>query len=243
MVKEKPRRTATPKMVDYANSISQSLSIGTEFTLDDSLFDVSKFIRTHKKEFEESAKIRLASIRQIDFANTISDICNIGAHFDKNSTHEQISAFIKKYKGVYKQVTWRNSVCGQAISEYAGDIPKESMLFICDNLYGKHGLYAFIGEDEKVLYIGKSFDISQRIPTSYKERGNRKNIKKIMYYINDNMADVNVLEILLIEEYAPALNTDCKTNEKPSMFHSGIDILKDFKEIPYFVSDETEVSA
>lgn len=237
------RRRATPKMVDYANSISQSLRIGTEFTLDDSLFDVSKFIRTHKKLFEESTKNRFASIRQIDFANTISDVCNIGVYFDKNSTHEEVSIFIQKYRDVYSQVAWRNSICGQAVAEYDNDIPMKSMLFICDNLYKKHGLYAFIGEDEKVLYIGKSYDISQRIPTSYKERKNRKNIRKIMYYTNDNMADVNVLEILLIEEYAPILNTDCKTDEKPSMFHSGIDILKDFKEIPYFVDYETEVSA
>lgn len=243
MVKEKPRRTATQKMVDYANSISQSLSIGAEFTLDDSLFDVSKFIRTHKKEFEESSRSRLTSIRQIDFANTISDVCDIGVHFDKNSKYEEISEFIQKYRRSYNQISWRNSICGKEYEEYDNDIPVESMLFMCDNLYGKHGLYAFIGEEEKVLYIGKSYDISQRIPTSYKERKNHNNIRKIMYYINDNMADVNILEILLIEEYAPTLNTDCKTDEKPSMFHSGIDILKDFKEITYFVGDETEVLA
>lgn len=243
MADKKPRKKATSKMVSYANGISQTLGLGFEFTPDDSLFDVSKFIRTYKSEFEKHNDSRLASIRQIDYANTISDICNIGVYFDENSNSKEVSEFIRRYKEVYNNAIWRKSICEHTGIEEYNDIPIKSMLFICDNLYRKHGLYSFIGDNEEILYIGKSVDISQRIPSSYKERRNGCNIKKIMYYTSENMADVNVLEILLIVEYKPKLNTESNTDDTPTMFHSGIDIIRDFHEIPYFDEKRTEVSA
>lgn len=60
------------------------------------------------------------------------------------------------------------------------------------------------------------------------------------------MGDVNVLEVLLIGENAPVLNTESNSHEVPTMFHSGIDILKDFTELPTCLGkidniDETEL--
>ena len=59
-----------------------------------------------------------------------------------------------------------------------------------------------------------------------------------MYFLDDNMANVNILEILLIAEYDPVLNAESKTDDIPTRFHSGIDILRDFEEIPYFYQNK-----
>ena len=77
----------------------------------------------------------------------------------------------------------RESICEYEVNEDSIDISMESMLFICDNLFKKHGWYVFIGNDDVILYIGKSKDLSARIPTSYRERKNYAKINKIMYQI------------------------------------------------------------
>ena len=74
-------------------------------------------------------------------------------------------------------------------------------------------------------------------------RETKKVINKIMYYIDENMANVNIMEILLIAENNPVLNTESKTEDVPTKFHSGIDILNDFNEIPNFCDYEMEVGA
>ena len=235
------RKLATEKQISYANAISNTLGIGLTFTKDDSYYEVNKFITKNEGEYKNKDSEKLASIRQIDYANAISDFCNIGVRFDKNSTYIEVTDFISQNKDEYMRLRWRESICEYEVNEDSIDIPTESMLFICDNLFKKHGLYAFIGNDDVILYIGKSKDLSSRIPTSYRERKNYAKINKIMYYIDENMANVNIMEILLIAENNPVLNTESKTEDVPTKFHSGIDILNDFNEIPNFCDYEMEV--
>lgn len=228
------RKLATKRQISYANAISNTLGLKLSFAKDDSYYVVNRFITENEEKYKNKSSEKLASIRQIDYANAISNYCNIGVSFDENSTYVEVANFISQNKDEYMRMRWRESICEHENVENSIDVPTESMLFICDNLFKKHGLYAFVGNDDVILYIGKSVDLSSRIPTSYRERKDYAKVNKIMYYIDSNMADVNILEILLIAEYNPVLNTESKTEDIPTKFHSGIDISSDFKEIPHF---------
>lgn len=228
------RKLATERQISYANAISNTLGLKLSFAKDDSYYVVNRFITENEEKYKNKSSKKLASIRQIDYANAISNYCNIGVSFDENNTYVEVANFISQNKDEYMRMRWRESICEHEDVENSIDVPTESMLFICDNLFKKHGLYAFVGNDDVILYIGKSVDLSSRIPTSYRERKDYAKVNKIMYYTDSNMADVNILEILLIAEYNPVLNTESKTEDIPTKFHSGIDILNDFKEIPHF---------
>ena len=57
----------------------------------------------------------------------------------------------------------------------------------------------------------------------------------------ENMANVNILEILLIAENNPILNSESNSQEMPTLFSSDVDIIRDFYELPYFdKKDESE---
>lgn len=228
------RRLATQNQVLYANSISRTLNLNKTFTTECSFYQVGKFIRDNEKAYKEYGDDRKASIRQIDFANTISDCCELDEKFDSNSGYFEVSDFISKHKDEYSRLVWRETICEYEPSEKSIPFPQECMLFICDNLYKVHGLYSFVSEDNVILYIGKSTDLSQRIPSSYQERKNSAKINKVLFYPMENMANVNIMEILLIAENNPVLNSESNSQEMPTLFSSGIDIIKDFYELPYF---------
>lgn len=234
MTKRKTIKKATENQVNYANKISMSMGSNLRFDTNDDFCKVNKFIRDNMKMYKKVENRKCATEKQVEYANAISKTCNLGVMFDKNSPSKDVSDFITKHKDEFEHAERRNNICDNESLVGQTDIPKESMIFICDNLFKKHGLYAFLGENNSVLYIGKSTDLSSRIPTSYEERRRYAKINRIMYYIDDNMANVNTLELLLISEYSPILNKDCRTECASTLFQSGIDILKDFKEIPYF---------
>lgn len=237
MEKLKSRRKATENQVNYANAIAKTIGIKITFSTNDSFYDVSKFIRENEKAYKEK-NVRYASVKQIDYANAISDLCMIGEKFNEDSLYEEVNDFITKYKDSYEQIIWRNTIEFEAkkgSGKYDNeDISRYTILFICNNLYKKHGCYAFIGENDEILYVGKSVDLSSRIVSSYSQRKREENIRRIMYRIESSMADANVLEILLICENKPLLNTESNTDETLLRYSSGIDILKDFEELPFF---------
>lgn len=103
--------------------------------------------------------------------------------------------------------------------------------FVNDNLHKKIGIYAFAVKTE-IVYIGKSYNLADRIPTSYWERRKQAAIDRILYFIVGNRTDTDLLEILLISENRPVLNVDCKNEERSTLFSSGLNIHKDFYEIP-----------
>ncbi|MCD7724310.1 MAG: hypothetical protein LUI12_01935 [Clostridiales bacterium] len=242
MTNPSSRRLATKKQVLYANAIAETVGYDLTFTEKDSYYEVNKFITENEEQYRNAGNEKIASVRQIDYANAISNACGLNIFFGSKSKYKETADFISRHKGEYIQKKWRESICEYDNAEKSIEIPTESMLFICDNLFGKHGLYAFIGKDNVVLYIGKSIDLSSRIPKSYRERKDYAKINKVMYYVDDNMANVNIMEILLIAEYNPILNTESKTEDIPTKFYSGIDILNDFKEIPKFCNNASERS-
>lgn len=235
------RKLATDRQLSYAKAIAKALDEEYTFDKNSSYYDVNKYISENEEEFKSIGNNRLASIRQIDYANAISNLCRMGKNFDCNSTHEEVDEFITKNRDEYRLHLLKESITNSKRERTCDELCTESLIFICDNLFKKHGLYAFIGCDDVILYIGKSKDLSSRIPTSYRERMDSARIDKVMYYVIDNMADVNIMEILLIAENNPVLNSESKTEEIPERFKSGIDILSDFSEIPNFNSAREEV--
>ena len=227
------RKLVSPRQLKFARAIANALNIEVAFSENDSYYDVSEFIREHEDEYKK-CNWKKSSIRQIDYANAISRACYGYKRFDESSRYGDVSDFISKNKDAYARILWRESIIeknNEDVVECSKDFPTESMLFLCDNLYKVPGVYAFIGENNTILYIGKSIDLSQRITSSYRERKNSAKIERVMFYAVNNIADTNILEILLITENNPVLNEDCKTEDSPELFHSGIDILRDFSEI------------
>ena len=227
------RKLVSPRQLKFARAIANALNIEVAFSENDSYYDVSEFIREHEDEYKK-CNWKKSSLRQIDYANAISRACYGYKRFDESSRYGDVSDFISKNKDAYARILWRESIIeknNEDVVECSKDFPTESMLFLCDNLYKVPGVYAFIGENNTILYIGKSVDLSQRITSSYRERKNSAKIERVMFYAVNNIADTNILEILLITENNPVLNEDCKTEDSPELFHSGIDILRDFSEI------------
>lgn len=158
---------------------------------------------------------------------------------EPEETFEAHQEFISKYIAKYKAYRKNYSVVQELIdtghpayADYVNLIGEKAALWIDQNLHKIPGVYVFLGAKNNILYIGKSLDLASRIPSSYSERAKIAKIKRIMYYETPTQADTGVLEMILIAENDPLLNKDGKTKDKPQMFHSGIDILKDFKEIP-----------
>ena len=227
------RKLVSPRQLKFARAIANALNIEVAFSENDSYYDVSEFIREHEDEYKK-CNWKKSSIRQIDYANAISRACYGYKRFDESSRYGDVSDFISKNKDAYARILWRESIIeknNEDVVECSKDFPTESMLFLCDNLYKVPGVYALIGENNTILSIGKSVDLSQRITSSYRERKNSAKIERVMFYAVNNIADTNILEILLITENNPVLNEDCKTEDSPELFHSGIDILRDFSEI------------
>lgn len=239
------RKLATQKQIHYAENIARTLGINVSFEEDESYYDVNKFIRLHESQFKNSS-IQYATQRQIDYANAMSEVLGLGKTFDSNSIRDDVSDFITENKTKYNIACDKNMICGQTEKyelKYNNLINEEAFDFLIEKLYGKHGLYAFVDSKNEICYIGKSKNLASRIPTSYKERASSANISRIMYYTDENMANVNIMEILLISEYSPVLNTESNTEDVPTKFHSGIDILNDFKEVPVFYNSGMEVEA
>lgn len=174
--------------------------------------------------------------KQKSYASVIAETLNIPEPDDTFEAHEEfLSKNVSKYKALRKNYSVVQELIdtGHPLYErYLNDLGEKSAIWITENLKHKSGIYLFVGYKNKILYIGKSLDLASRIPSSYLERVEKVKIKKIMYYLTPSQADTGVLEMLLIAENDPLLNKDGKTSDKPLMFHSGIDIMRDFKEIP-----------
>lgn len=174
--------------------------------------------------------------KQSSYARVIAQALNLPEPDDTFEAHED---FLGKYVSKYKAMRENYSVVQELIDtghpayeRYINDIGERASLWITQNLKHKPGVYVFLGYRNKILYIGKSLDLASRIPSSYTERAKKVKVKKIMYYITPTKADASVLEMLLIAENDPLLNKDGKTTDKPTLFKSGLTILKDFEEIP-----------
>lgn len=175
---------------------------------------------------------KLPSRKQKDYAYAIADALKIKRpKGDAYDFYKFIANNKEKSKSKFKAQSHDLDV--ETAFMYIPAMKQEEFRSKFECLSGKHGIYAFLGENDELYYIGKSNNLFSRIPTSYNERRKSAPIKTIAYYEVDNMADVNILEIVLISENKPMLNGESNSEEYPTMFHSNIDIAKDFKRLPY----------
>ena len=231
-------KRATDKQIAYANAISEFITGDKMFDKETSRYKIQKYIAENAKLYNERQN-RKATEQQLLYANSISKLLELGNNFDEDDNFTDVSNFISEHKEEYDRKIEIIKVKSYLNSK--GTSFSKTKEFMFDALYKKSGLYAFLNELDEVVYIGKSINLLDRIPSSYRERCRYSNISKIMYYVDDNIANVNILELLLISEYEPVLNTDCKTEHKCTLFSSGIDIKTDFVELEEFVFAESEV--
>ena len=173
--------------------------------------------------------------KQISYASAIAESLEIElpTTFDIQTYGE----FIKTHKDRYNQIFLMNRIYGDERyyflpeRKFGDDFGRVTTEWLIENLYKQKGIYAFIDKDE-VLYIGKSKNLAERIPSSYKERSSCGRINRIMYYPTLTDADTNILEIILISENKPILNSESNSQDKSTIFHSNISILEDFNEVP-----------
>jgi hypothetical protein len=241
---KRQRKVASERQITYANAMATALGFEQRFNDGDTAYDVSKFLREHEHEYKDNVNKQLASPRQIDYANTISDILHLGVEFDSSSLSSIVNDFISKNKELYDE-TWRRKtfVNGNSYEyeDFDGKLrerfPLECREFMYENLYGVHGVYAFVDNKGSIVYIGKSVNLAQRIPSSYRERSTSSDIRSIFYYADNNIANVNVLEIVMISKYKPKLNSDCNTLDNFTLFDCDIDI-SNFEALKHFNAEK-----
>ena len=112
------------------------------------------------------------------------------------------------------------------------DIPSDAKRRITLEYNGVPGCYAFIDENRKLLYIGKSENLAKRIPSSYKERRDIVNIKMILAYKTKTETEAQYLEAMLIAENKPLLNIAGADNDVAES--CGVDVLRDFHIVHVF---------
>jgi len=177
-----------------------------------------------------------ATEKQIAFAKAIAKELNIEL---PDNDFQKMRDFISKNRNDYnKSITLKRINCLSKKDGIYGWSPTEISFiecfgvefaeYVCNTLYNVSGIYAFVF-NQKIIYIGKSINLGDRIVTSFGERIKEHPIDDIYYYEISNKADVNIMEVILIEENKPILNRDCKTTDYPAIFKSELDIFEDFK--------------
>ena len=92
----------------------------------------------------------------------------------------------------------------------------ETLKNFAKNLPAKPGCYIFIGEDENILYIGKSICLNKRVASYFAvqkdEKINRmiRHAKDIKYFITESDIEALLLEYKLIKIYRPPYNSKMK---------------------------------
>lgn len=177
--------------------------------------------------------IRHATQKQINYARVIATELGLK---EPKPIFEECYSFICDHVDEYRN----NLVLKEKMKDVGSDIKAElfadtygetTIEWMQANLWKKAGVYAFLAEDGSLLYIGKSKDLGTRIISSYEERSRKATIGRVLYYITPTEADASILEMYLIAECDPLLNSDGKTDDKPQMFRADIDIERDFAEL------------
>lgn len=81
------------------------------------------------------------------------------------------------------------------------------------SLKNKSGLYFLYDNHKELKYIGRSIDLSSRILSSMNER----KLYTFRYCLIENKSDVNILEVYAISLFKPERNSDCVTQDYPTI--------------------------
>ena len=154
------------------------------------------------------------SEKQKEFAKQIASVLEID--LPEKETKQEYWKFINNYIDVYKVVYYTQLLNKEEI-KYS-DIYKKTT-----HLVNKTGVY-FLWHEEKLLYIGKSINLSERIVTSLRERNKQIKVTHFSYFETPTQADAHILEPYLIIKHKPILNSEFLTIDYSKMFNIVFDI-------------------
>lgn len=173
-----------------------------------------------------------ATEKQLEYAYAIADRLEIER---PKSTFEECSNFITKHRAEYRSLWDKELIANlceiNTLKFYVKDFTEEERKYLNDNFSDVAGVYVFVGAKDEILYIGKSLNLACRIPTSYEERAKQAKINRVFCYATPTKADASILEMILITENKPVLNSDGNVDDYSLLFKSNLNILKDFKEV------------
>lgn len=107
---------------------------------------------------------------------------------------------------IIKNGYWDNS--NKVFKEFNKNIEEE-----LNKIINKYGIYKLFDEDKNLIYIGKSYNLAQRIPSSICER----KTSYFSYTILNNKVDTDIYEIYYIAKYKPLLNGTSKNEDFPTI--------------------------
>lgn len=154
------------------------------------------------------------------FAKAISEILDLQE--PDYEDFEKTSEFINNNKEAYNKVCFKKKVLATNENEFAY---KKEVLEVLENLYGYSGCYV-LWNGKRIVYIGKSTNLAERVFTSLLERNRQIEITAITLILTACEADAHILEPILIIERKPFLNTEFMCKGISSVFASEISFEK-----------------
>lgn len=172
------------------------------------------------------------------YAKAISE--ELGVKEPDYNSFEDVSSFITKNKDKYNKLLFNKTVPQRL--DYNGkkykknkDSVLEKTAPMLNELYAKHGCYVLWSRKE-IVYVGKSKNLGARILQSTLEREKQKEITAITPILTQTEADMHILELVLINELKPILNSDTFCKDSSCTFKSGISS-KELREKRFLIKD------
>lgn len=164
-----------------------------------------------------------ATQKMVNYARAIAEKLEIAE--PDFSDFGETSRFINEHSDQFKKATHTGKTI-QALEKLYGKFESNFTNEFAQKLKELQdicGVYIFWVENEAV-YIGKSVNLQDRVFSSLKERVRSAPITHVSIIPLKKIADTHILEIVLITEYKPDLNSDCTCEDYSDLFKSNIDL-------------------
>lgn len=161
-----------------------------------------------------------ATDKQIIYCEAICK--ELGIEEPNYESKQETFYFLRNYVPIYKKKMNQEEL-DNGMKFVRNKLSNEAISFLKEN-DDKIGIYLFWHKDY-ILYVGKTTKKNtHRVLSSYKERKGKISIDFLSFIEIDNIADLNILEIILISELKPLYNKDCVCDDNPAIYRSEIDI-------------------
>lgn len=162
--------------------------------------------------------MKKATEPMIEYAKVIASFLNISEPNYNNMT--ETNKFLALNVPVYKSEVKKKEtspidlmITSKAVRDLNLQVSKTCEMLL-NGLKDKHGIY-FLFCEERLIYIGKSVNLSNRIPGSVRERTTKNCIIDSFAYLETKTkSDMHVLEIILISQLKPICNSDTKEDDE-----------------------------
>ena len=186
----------------------------------------------------QSKEKDLPTENQINYANFLAKKFKV--KLPKEKTKKSYFNFIALYDTKFKKFLKTS----ESKYEELKNIERREYYFceknfwlIKEKLQEVSGVY-FLWNNDELVYIGKSIDLSNRIINSIKERQTSIHITHFSYYRINNYADMHITEPILITKYKPKLNTEFGTIDVSRKYKTNINPYKLKKYVAYIKKGE-----